>query len=88
MKKSKLSAGLVTSFIAAMSLGACSSAVSAGKDTIVDFKGYNDQNLAVLTDEIYDDYKKSSSGISAYYNQVIEVLIRDAFARNEKDKTV
>lgn len=88
MKKSKLSAGLVTSFIAAMSLGACSSAVSGSKDTIVDFKGYNDQNLAVITDEIYEDYKKSSSGISAYYNQVIEVLIRNAFAKNEKDKTV
>ena len=29
MKKSKLSAGLVTSFIAAMSLGACSNSVSA-----------------------------------------------------------
>lgn len=88
MKKSKLSAGLVTSFIAAMSLGACSSAVTANKDNIVDFTGYNGQSLAVVTDTIYDDYKKSSSGISAYYNQVIEVLIRDAFARNEKDPTV
>ena len=87
MKKSKLSAGLVTSFIAAMSLGACSNSVTANKNNIVDFTGYNGQNLAVVTDSIYDDYKKSSSGISAYYNQVIEVLIRDAFARNEKDPT-
>ena len=85
MKKSKLSAGLVTSFIAAMSLGACSSNVTANKNNIVDFTGYNDQSLAVVTDTLYDDYKKSSSGISAYYNQVIEVLIRHAFAKNELD---
>ncbi len=83
MKKSKLSTGLVTSFIAAMALGACSPSVTSDKTNVVDFTGYNDQNLAVAIDDIYEDYRNSSSGISAYYNQVIEVLIRDAFKKGK-----
>ena len=83
MKKSKLSTGLVTSFIAAMSLGACSSSVTNGKGNLVSFTGYNGQSLSVVTDELYEDYLKSSTGISAYYQSVIEVLIRNAF---NKDK--
>ena len=79
MKKSKLSTGLVTSFIAAMALGACSTSVTADKTNVVDFTGYNDQTLAVAIDDIYDNYRETSSGISAYYKQVIEVLIRNAF---------
>ena len=84
MKKSKLSTGLVTSFIAAMSLGACSPSVTNGKGKLVSFTGYNGQSLSVVTDELYDDYLKSSTGISAYYQSVIEVLIRNAF---NKDKS-
>lgn len=83
MKKSKLSTGLVTSFIAAMSLGACSPSVTNGKGNLVSFTGYNGQSLSVVTDELYDNYVKSSTGISAYYQSVIEVLIRNAF---NKDK--
>lgn len=83
MKKSKLSTGLVTSFIAAMALGACSNNVTADNKNLVDFTGYNDQSLAVAVDDIYEDYRKTSSGISAYYNQVIEVLIRNAFKKGK-----
>ena len=79
MKKSKLSTGLVTSFIAAMALGACSNNVTANDKNVVDFTGYNDQSLAVAIDDIYENYRQTSSGISAYYKQVIEVLIRNAF---------
>ena len=83
MKKSKLSIGLVTSFIAAMALTACSSsAVKSNKTNLVTGKGYDDEELSVLTDEIYDDYARSSSGISKYYDQVMEVLIRHAFKKN------
>lgn len=85
MKKSKLSIGLVTSFIAAMALSACGSkTVTSDKDNIVTFKGYGDEDLSVVTDQIYDDYLKSSSGISKYYDQVMEVLIRNAFKRDQK----
>ena len=85
MKKSKLSIGLVTSFIAAMALSACGSkSVTSDKQNIVTYKGYGDEDLAVVTDQIYQDYLKSSSGISKYYDQVMEVLIRNAFKRDQK----
>ena len=84
MKKSKLSIGLVTSFIASMALSACgSSAVKSNKTNLVTGKGYDGEELSVLIDEIYDDYLKSSSGISKYYDQVMEVLIRHAFKKDQ-----
>ena len=87
MKKSKLSTGLVTSFIAAMALSACNKTLTSNKDNLVSFTGYNDQSLAVVTNDLYNDYLNSSSGISSYYNSVIEVLIRKAFQDNEKGTT-
>ena len=84
MKKSKLSIGLVTSFIATMALSACSADVTKNKDNIVTFKGYGEQDIAVAIEDIYEEYMQSSSGIAKYYDQVMEVLIRHAF---QKDKT-
>ncbi len=85
MKKSKLKIALVTSFIASMALSACGSKVTNDKNNLVDFKAYNGEtDLSISIDEIYKDYMKSSSGISKYYDQVLEVLIRNAF---QKDKT-
>ncbi len=84
MKKSKLSIGLVTSFIAALAMSACSSDVTKSNDSIVNFTGYNGQDLSVLTDEIYEDYRESATGIASYYDQVMEVLIRNAFSKNQK----
>ena len=84
MKKSKLSLGLVTSFVAAIALSACSTSVTKDTSKIVDFKGYGDEELSVLIDEIYDDYMQSSAGISKYYEKVMEVLIRNAFAKDPK----
>ncbi len=83
MKKSKLSVGLVTSFIAAMALSSCGQKVTKDSKNLIEFTGNNDQALSVSIDEIYKDYLESSSGISKYYDQVIEVLIRHAF---QKDK--
>ena len=87
MKKSKLSIGLVTSFIASLAMSACSSDVTKSNDSIVNFTGYNGQDLSVLTDEIYDDYRESATGISSYYDQVMEVLIRNAFSKDQKGST-
>ncbi len=84
MKKTKLSIGLVTSFVAAMALSACGSSVTKKEGTVVSFKGYGDEELSVLTDEIYHDYMTSSTGISKYYDQVMEVLIRNAFQNDPK----
>lgn len=85
MKKSKLKISLVTSFIASMALAACSSSVTKSDKDLVNFKAYDGEtDLSISIDEIYKDYMKSSSGISKYYDQVLEVLIRNAF---QKDKT-
>ena len=84
MKKTKLSIGLVTSFVAAMALSACGSSVTKKDGTVVSFKGYGDEELSVLTDEIYNDYMTSSTGISKCYDQVMEVLIRNAFQNDPK----
>ena len=85
MKKSKLKIALVTSFIASMALAACGSKVTKSDKDLVNFKAYDGEtDLSISIDEIYKDYMKSSSGISKYYDQVLEVLIRNAF---QKDKT-
>ena len=82
MKKSKLSITLVTSFIAAMALSACSS-VSSKKDTIVSFAPYGSkESISLLTDDVYNQYKNSNAGVSKFYEKILEVLIRYEF----KDK--
>ena len=84
MKKGKLKFALVTSFIASMALTACGSDVTKSKTDLVNFKAYDGTtDLSISIDEIYKDYMKSSSGIAKYYDQVLEVLIRNAF---QKDK--
>ena len=87
MKKSKLSLGLVTSFIASMALTACGSDVTKNANNVVSFKGYDGGDLSIVTDEIYDDYMKSSTGIAKYYDQVMEVLIRNAFKKDPKGES-
>ena len=87
MKKSKLSIGLVTSFVAALALSACSASVTKDSTKIVEFNGYGDEELSVLIDDIYNDYMQSSNGISKYYEKVMEVLIRNAFAKDPKGET-
>ena len=85
MKKSKLKLALVSSFIASMALSACGAKVTKSDTDLVNFKAYDGEtDLAISIDDIYKDYMKSSSGISKYYDQVLEVLIRNAF---QKDKT-
>ena len=82
MKKSKLSITLVTSFIAAMAMSACSS-VSAKKDSIVTFKPYGSkESISLLTNDVYNQYKNTNAGVSKFYEKILEVLIRYEF----KDK--
>lgn len=82
MKKSKLSVGLVTSFIASMALSACGQTVTKDSTNLVEFTGNNGQSLSISIDDIYKDYLESSAGISKYYDQVMEVLIRHAFQKD------
>ncbi|NLV29054.1 MAG: hypothetical protein GXY57_02705 [Erysipelotrichaceae bacterium] len=79
MKKSKLSLGLVTGLIGVIAMSACSS-VTSNKDAVVTFKGYDGQSpYAVITDEMYDQYRETPNGISKFYERILEVMIRDAF---------
>lgn len=83
MKKSKLSIGLVTGFIGVLALTACGE-VSASTDAIVTFKGYDGSTIKVLTDTVYSDYRKSSTGVSTYYNAILETLVRYQYTNPQK----
>ena len=79
MKKSKLSITLVTGFIAAMALAACSD-VTSNKKAIVTFTPYGSkEKVALLTNDVYAAYKDTTNGISKFYDKILEVLIRYEF---------
>ena len=81
MKKSKLSIGLVTSFIGALALTACDNstpAVTKSKNSIVNFIGYNGSTdkIEINVDELYSEYSNSKEGTTLYYNAILEALTR------------
>ena len=80
MKKSKLSVGLVASFIGALALTSCGEtpAVTSKTNSIVEFIGYNSETeqLEIKVDEIYSKYANSDDGTKLYYDAVLEALIR------------
>ncbi len=79
MKKSKLSITLVTGFIAAMALSACSN-VTSDKKAIATFTPYGSkEKIALLTDDVYNAYNGTTNGISKFYDKILEVLIRYEF---------
>ena len=79
MKKSKLSITLVTGFIAAMALSACSN-VTSDKKAIATFTPYGSkERIALLTDDVYNAYNGTTNGISKFYDKILEVLIRYEF---------
>ena len=81
MKKSKVSITLVTSFIAAMALTACND-VTANKKAVVTFTPYGaSQPVEVITQDVYDSYRKTNSGVSKFYDKILEVLIRYRFTK-------
>ena len=76
MKKSKLSITLVTGFIAAMALSACSN-VTSSKNAVVTFTPYGSKDkIALLTDDMYNAYRDTTNGVSKFYDKILEVLIR------------
>ena len=83
MKKNKISAGLVSGFIAALALTACSG-VSYSENAIVTYKGYDGEKVNVLTNTIYNKYRQSSDGISKFYTAILESIIRYEFDSSTK----
>lgn len=93
MKKSKLSLGLVTSFIGALALTSCNTTatVTASDKSIVDFIGYNneDEKLEIDIDQFYSEYGDSDEGTTLFYNAVLEALIRYEYkGLSEEDKAL
>ena len=86
MKRSKLSIGLVTSFIAAMGLTACGGTVTSNDQNVVTFKDYDGNEVGIITNSIYEEYKNSSAGISKFYDAIMEVLIRYEFETADTNK--
>jgi len=79
MKKSKLSITLVTGFIAAMALSACSN-ITSSKEAVVTLKDYdNNKTVKLLTDDVYKAYNNTTNGVSKFYEKILEVLIRYEF---------
>ena len=78
MKKSKLSVGLVTSFIGALALTACNEtpAVTSKENSLVELVNYNGDTIEIKTDETYAKYSESSDGRKLYYDAILEALIR------------
>ena len=80
MKKSKLSIGLVTSFIGALALTSCNdtATVTKSKDSVVDLIGYNSKTdkIEINVDELYREYGEGKEGTTLYYNAILESLIR------------
>ena len=81
MKKKKISAGLVSSFIAALALTACSG-VTYSENAVVTYKGYDGEQVNVLTNTIYNKYRNTSDGISKFYSAILESIIRYEFDSN------
>ena len=85
MKKSKLSIGLVTSFIATIGLAGCNE-LTKSKTALVTFTDYNGKEVEVINDEFYEKYRKTTNGISKFYDQILETLIRNEF--NKADSKI
>lgn len=78
MNKRKLSIGLVSSLIAVLALSACNEVTSNDK-AIVTYKDSKGQEVAVLTNDIYNKYRTTSDGISKFYTAILESIIRHTF---------
>ena len=78
MKKSKLSLGLVTGFVASLALAGCGD-VTKKDNALLTYTGYDGTTYDIVTEKMYQEYRKDSKVISTFYDKVLEVLIRDLF---------
>ncbi|MEA5061333.1 MAG: peptidylprolyl isomerase [Erysipelotrichaceae bacterium] len=78
MKHRKLSISLISAFIAALGLSACSD-VTAKDNSILTLKGYDGETIDIDAGAIFNQYKTSADGISSFYKAILEVLIRNYF---------
>ena len=90
MKKSKLSIGLVTSFIGALALTSCGDAatVTTSDKSVVDFIGYNSSTdrIEINVDELYREFGEGKDGTTKYYNAILESLVRYEYPKLAADE--
>ena len=90
MKKSKLSIGLVTSFIGALALSSCGDTVhvTPSNTSVVDFIGYNSETdrYEINVDELYREFGEGKDGTTKYYNAILESLIRYEYPKLAADE--
>lgn len=90
MKKSKLSIGLVTSFIGALALTSCGDAatVTPSDKSVVDFIGYNSSTdrIEINVDELYREFGEGKDGTTKYYNAILESLVRYEYPKLAADE--
>lgn len=90
MKKSKLSIGLVTSFIGALALTSCGDTVyvTPSDKSVVDFIGYNNSTdrIEINVDELYREFGEGKDGTTKYYNAILESLIRYEYPKLAGDE--
>ncbi len=77
MKRTKLSVALMTSFVAALCLSSCS--VTKSKTDIVSFVGYDGERVSLITNDFYQKYRNTESGVTTFYNAIMETLTRYIF---------
>jgi len=75
MKKNKVTISLLSTFVGVFGLASCSG-ITAAKDSIMVIKDYNGNSVNISADELYNKHNGTSSGISSYYDAVLETLIR------------
>ena len=87
MKRSKLSVGLVTSFIGALALTACNETadVTSKDNSLVELVNYNGDTIEIKTDETYAKYSESSDGRKLYYDAILEALIRYEYPKLQEE---
>ena len=90
MKKSKLSIGLVTSFIGALALTSCGDAatVTTSDKSVVDFIGYNSSTdrIEINVDELYREFGEGKDGTTKYYYAILESLVRYEYPKLAADE--
>ena len=93
MKKSNLSLCLVTSFIGALALSACSTAATSGPtastQSIVEGIEYNTDTgkFYVDIDKFYSEYGETDTGTTLFYDSVVESLVRYKYEKLSEQYT-
>lgn len=75
MTKKKLLMSLIPGLIGALVLTGCNE-VTSKDNAVVTLKDANGKEVTIVANEVYSKYRRSSDGLSKFYNAILEALIR------------